>query len=226
MNEDEKTRSDRALPQEVAAAVNLLAHPMAGFAAVSALGFGVASQIAGLWMGSVAGAIEAANRVGSLAAGAVPEPSRAAVRAKTATDALIADVKSRARQVAADAAGRQAAASAKPAPSAAARKGRTAAAPKAAERDASAQGLAEGIVSLRQAPAGKPAAPDDLKAISGIGPKLEQVLNGMGVWTYAQIASWTPEQAAAVDDRLGFAGRIGRDDWVGQAKRLAGDTAK
>ena len=43
-----------------------------------------------------------------------------------------------------------------------------------------------------------PRQPDDLKTISGIGPKLEKVLNGLGVWTYAQIADWQPGR-----DRLG-----------------------
>ncbi len=63
--------------------------------------------------------------------------------------------------------------------------------------------------------------PDDLKRISGVGPKLEQVLNGMGIRTYAQIAAWTLEDIARVDDQLQFGGRIGRDDWVGQASALA-----
>jgi NADH-quinone oxidoreductase subunit E len=67
----------------------------------------------------------------------------------------------------------------------------------------------------------KPATPDDLKAISGIGPKLEQVLNGLGIWTYGQVAAWSPEEIAWVDDMLGFRGRIGRDDWVGQATKLS-----
>ncbi|MCY0095323.1 hypothetical protein [Hoeflea ulvae] len=67
----------------------------------------------------------------------------------------------------------------------------------------------------------KPETPDDLKVISGVGPKLEQVLNGLGVWTYAQIAEWQPEEVAWVEDYLQFKGRIGRDDWISQASRLA-----
>ncbi|TIP85309.1 MAG: NADH-ubiquinone dehydrogenase, partial [Mesorhizobium sp.] len=67
----------------------------------------------------------------------------------------------------------------------------------------------------------RPANPDDLKALSGIGPKLEQVLNGLGIWTYGQIAAWTPEEVAWVDDYLSFKGRIGRDNWLGQAAVLA-----
>ena len=68
----------------------------------------------------------------------------------------------------------------------------------------------------------KPEQPDDLKVISGIGPKLESVLNGLGVWTYAQIAKWTPEEVAWVDDYLQFKGRIERDGWIAQAGKLAG----
>lgn len=74
----------------------------------------------------------------------------------------------------------------------------------------------------------KPESPDDLKLISGIGPKLEQVLNGLGIWTFAQIAAWQPEEAAWVDDYLQFSGRIGRDNWISQAGALAkgGSTAE
>ena len=73
----------------------------------------------------------------------------------------------------------------------------------------------------------RPQTPDDLKLISGIGPKLEQVLNGLGVFTFAQIAAWQPEEVAWVDDYLQFSGRIDRDDWIAQAGALAkgGSTA-
>ena len=57
-------------------------------------------------------------------------------------------------------------------------------------------------------------------------PKLEKVLNGLGVWTYAQIAAWTREEIAWVDDYLSFRGRIGRDDWIGQAVKLSGTKTK
>lgn len=67
----------------------------------------------------------------------------------------------------------------------------------------------------------KPGSPDDLKLIAGVGPKLEQVLNGLGVWTFAQISAWSPAEVAWVDDYLQFKGRIGRDDWIAQAAALA-----
>ncbi|MGN8022114.1 helix-hairpin-helix domain-containing protein [Phyllobacterium sp. 22229] len=68
----------------------------------------------------------------------------------------------------------------------------------------------------------KPGLPDDLKRISGVGPKLEQVLNGLGIYTYAQIAAWSPRETAWVDDHLKFGGRIVRDEWVKQSAALAG----
>jgi len=64
-------------------------------------------------------------------------------------------------------------------------------------------------------------AADDLKRISGVGPKLEGVLNDLGFYHFDQIAAWTPEQVAWVDARLKFKGRIERDDWIGQAKGFA-----
>lgn len=63
-------------------------------------------------------------------------------------------------------------------------------------------------------------AADDLKKISGVGPKLEQTLNELGVYHYEQVAQFTAEDIAWVDERLRFKGRIERDDWVGQAKAL------
>lgn len=64
--------------------------------------------------------------------------------------------------------------------------------------------------------------PDDLKRISGVGPKLEGTLNKLGFHHFAQIAVWTEENIDWVDSHLRFKGRIRRDDWVTQAKTLAG----
>ena len=62
---------------------------------------------------------------------------------------------------------------------------------------------------------------DDLKKITGVGPKLEQTLNELGIYHYDQVAKLTASDIAWVDARLRFKGRIERDDWVGQAKDLA-----
>lgn len=67
----------------------------------------------------------------------------------------------------------------------------------------------------------KPAKPDDLKLISGVGPKLEGVLNGLGIYKFEQIAKWKKPERDWVDGYLKFKGRIDRDDWVAQAKKLA-----
>ncbi|MCV3764079.1 hypothetical protein [Rhizobium sp. TRM95796] len=64
------------------------------------------------------------------------------------------------------------------------------------------------------------AGPDDLKKISGVGPRLEKVLNGMGVTTYAQIATWSDDEMLKMDETLGLDNRIVRDQWVKQAKAL------
>jgi peptide/nickel transport system ATP-binding protein len=74
----------------------------------------------------------------------------------------------------------------------------------------------------RNRPAGmpRPEQPDDLKLISGIGPRIEATLNGLGIYTYAQIASWKKAEREWVDGFLKFKGRIDRDDWVKQAKAL------
>jgi len=67
----------------------------------------------------------------------------------------------------------------------------------------------------------KPATPDDLQLISGVGPKIEGILHGLGIYTYAQVAGWQENERNWVDAYLNFKGRIDRDDWVRQAKALA-----
>lgn len=63
---------------------------------------------------------------------------------------------------------------------------------------------------------------DDLKLIVGVGPKLEKLLNDIGVWHFDQIASWKARDIALVDSKMeNFKGRITRDGWVKQARALA-----
>jgi len=65
-------------------------------------------------------------------------------------------------------------------------------------------------------------AADDLKRIKGVGPKLEQLCHSLGFYHFDQIAAWTADEIAWVDDNLeGFKGRVTRDDWVAQARILA-----
>ncbi len=63
---------------------------------------------------------------------------------------------------------------------------------------------------------------DDLKQIEGVGPKLEQLLNSLGIYHFDQIAGWSAEEIAWLDANLkGFKGRASRDNWVEQARVLA-----
>lgn len=65
---------------------------------------------------------------------------------------------------------------------------------------------------------------DDIKLIKGVGPELETRLKDLGITTFAQIAAFSDDEIAAVDDRLSFKGRIEREDWISQAKALMADT--
>lgn len=62
---------------------------------------------------------------------------------------------------------------------------------------------------------------DDLKQINGVGPVLEGKLNNLGIYHFWQIARWTNAEVAWVDGFLNFKGRIGRDNWIMQAAKLA-----
>lgn len=62
---------------------------------------------------------------------------------------------------------------------------------------------------------------DDLKKISGIGAKLEERLNELGIFHYEQIAHFSQDNIIWIDNHLSFKGRIKRDNWVGQAQILA-----
>ena len=73
---------------------------------------------------------------------------------------------------------------------------------------------------LTEARAGQP---DDLKKISGVGPKLEGLLHEIGVFHFDQVAAWSGEEIAYMDDKLSFKGRIERDNWIEQAKTFAAE---
>ena len=64
---------------------------------------------------------------------------------------------------------------------------------------------------------------DDLTQLTGIGPKLAAALAARGIRTFAQLADWTEEQAQAFDAELSLKGRVARDAWIAQARRLAGN---
>ncbi|MCI2393025.1 NADH:ubiquinone oxidoreductase [Aliiroseovarius sediminis] len=100
--------------------------------------------------------------------------------------------------------------------------------PAKAPAKASGQKVQSGVSTKpRTMKAPRKAGADDLKQLKGVGPKLETQLNALGFWHFDQIAKWTADEIAWVDDNLSFKGRIERDGWVEQAKTLAegGETA-
>jgi predicted flap endonuclease-1-like 5' DNA nuclease/predicted nucleic acid-binding Zn-ribbon protein len=66
----------------------------------------------------------------------------------------------------------------------------------------------------------RPSAVDDLQRIKGIGPKLEGLLQGLGIYQFVQISKLTPTDVAWLDDHLNFKGRIERDEWIRQAQQF------
>ena len=93
------------------------------------------------------------------------------------------------------------------------------AAKKAAKKAAPAKEAAK--EEPKAAPKAAADGADDLKLLSGVGPVLEQKLLDAGVTSFAQIASWSAKDIEEFDEKLSFKGRIEREGWVEQAKKLA-----
>ncbi len=62
--------------------------------------------------------------------------------------------------------------------------------------------------------------PDQMTDIKGLGPKTADALEAAGITSFAQIAAWTESDIASWDEKLTARGRIVRDDWVGQARKM------
>ncbi|WP_425418671.1 hypothetical protein [Oricola indica] len=265
---------------QLAGVANLAAHPMGAMAAASAIGMGLAGQMFGIFAGSMAGAMQAANLLANDTSGGRSEifgmanplnfdPASGSfdetkepdtVAAKPATKKPVEAKKPVAEKKPAP----KKAAPAKPAPAKPEAVKETVKAEAPAAKPKTAKAAAAKPAPAKSAPAkpvvaatpepvalaktepveetpvasgtiapvmpedfvkpkamAKPDVPDDLKAISGVGPKLEGVLNSLGIWTYGQIAALTPYEVAWVDDYLQFKGRIERDGWIAQAADLA-----
>jgi NADH-quinone oxidoreductase subunit E len=227
------------LPEDMAAAMRLMANPAAGALAMSALGLGIASHALGLWAGALTGAVQASQRLftplpSGQADNGASGPTVGLLREKPFLKVVAKNEPPAATPVAAPIeAGKPAVAAAPkrrqpglaPIPKAA-----RAEKPRSVLGDAAEPARLEAALQPedfhRPCMVERPAAPDDLKAISGVGPKLEKVLNDLGIWTYAQIATWRAREIAWIDDYLGFRGRIDRDGWIEQARALADDTGR
>jgi NADH-quinone oxidoreductase subunit E len=184
-----------AMPsQQMAAMMTLMAQPMVGMAAMSAFGITLSTQAFGLWLGALSRRAAISRATEGASQGRKDETGPVPSR-QSATVTKLSDVAPIRRAV-------------------------PRAAP-AAKRQTAALAVPANVAMRRPKAVAKPVVVDDLKAISGVGPKLEQVLNDLGIWTFAQVANWSEAEIAWVDDRLGFGGRIGRDDWIEQAGELA-----
>lgn len=199
----------------------LMAHPTAAFAAATAIGFGLATHMTSVFLGSLHGALEAS---GKLARRLEEEQANAEAKGEdaglAAEPVVVADVRpskaSRSRPATAQAAKPMAL---KPATANAA-----AAKPVTARRSSAAitteaPKKAAAVTVAKTAKANGRA--DDLKKIEGIGPKLEQVLNARGIRRFADLAALDAAELEALDAAIGLDGRAIRDDWAGQARKLA-----
>jgi large subunit ribosomal protein L19 len=67
--------------------------------------------------------------------------------------------------------------------------------------------------------------PDDLTRITGVSAELAVQLHGLGVIKWDQIADFSDEDIANVDEALSLGGRIEKDDWVRKAQALVAEAA-
>ena len=100
---------------------------------------------------------------------------------------------------------------------------KTAKVAKPAAAKAEAAPKAEKPKAAPKAKAKVAAGGDDLTRISGVGPVIVKKLHALDVTSFAQIAAWTPEDVADMDEKLSFKGRIDRDDWLKQAAEFANE---
>ena len=80
---------------------------------------------------------------------------------------------------------------------------------------------AKPAAKAKKTPAKSSKAHDDLKQIAGIGPGLEKRLKDSGIHSLQQIAELSDKDIAHLEEEIiKFTGRINRDKWVEQAKKL------
>ncbi|NDW03996.1 hypothetical protein [Jiella pacifica] len=93
-----------------------------------------------------------------------------------------------------------------------------------AQEDGAAAWSTDGPPVGASVPQGLPAPrhgnPDDLTCIEGIGTAIERLLFERGLYHFDQIAGLAPSEIVWLEQELGFPGRIGRERWIEQARRL------
>jgi large subunit ribosomal protein L19 len=67
--------------------------------------------------------------------------------------------------------------------------------------------------------------PDNLTRIKGLSAELAAQLSGLGVTKFEQIANFSDDDIANVDETLALGGRIENEDWVRQAQAFVAEAA-
>lgn len=204
----------------------LMAHPTAAFAAATAIGFGLATHMTSVFLGSLHGALEAsgklARRLEEEQANAEAKGEDAGLAANAATVAVAGVKPSKAKRTKPATSEAAEPATLKPAKT---QPANAAAAKPVTARRSSAAVTTEAPEKAATVKVARPAKTngrvDDLKKIEGIGPKLEQVLNARGIRRFADLAALDVAEVEALDAAIGLDGRAIRDDWAGQARKLA-----
>jgi NADH-quinone oxidoreductase subunit E len=160
------------------------------------------------WLGKTAAASAAKPAAGAVAAGLVSPVVKAAVvkakaaKADGAVEAAAKPVKAAKVEASTGLAAK-------------------AAAPAKAKAEAASAAVAEGGTQPKGLKAARKGVADDLQKIEGIGPVLEKLCHGLGIFHFDQIAGWAAAEVAWMDGNLkGFRGRVTRDKWVAQAKLI------
>src|SRR5436853_7560238 len=79
------------------------------------------------------------------------------------------------------------------------------------------EGTASALRGLREV--------DDLSRIKGLGADLAAQLNGLGVIKFDQIANFSDDDIANVDETLSLNGRIEKENWLRQAQEFVAEAA-
>src|SRR5438034_9470140 len=66
---------------------------------------------------------------------------------------------------------------------------------------------------------------EDLTRIKGVSAELAAQLGGLGVIKFDQIANFSDDDIANVDETLSLGGRVEKEDWVRQAQQLLAEAA-
>lgn len=204
----------------------LMAHPSAAFAAATAIGFGLATHMTSVFLGSLHGALEA---TGKLARKLEEEQANAEAKGEDAGAAddteTVADTDVKLPEAAKPRTTKARAAKPVALKPAAPKRAKAAAAKPVTARRSSTAITTEAPKKPAAVTVAKTAKAngraDDLKKIEGIGPKLEQVLNARGIRRFADLAALDAVEVEALDAAIGLDGRAIRDDWAGQARNLA-----